>query len=85
MAKTKRISRTTATNLIKNSNGKFFTVTFKTVGKGNFRTINCNMKKSAVTALGDLTVYSMQDKDYRTVRPANITALTIEKQSYIVR
>lgn len=76
------ISRTTAVKLINGSKGRFMTVSF-TKEDGTSRTINGIRKNQ--TPLGDITIYSMQDKGYRSFKPANITGLKLNSQQYKVR
>jgi len=88
----KTISKNTAYSLIKESNGKFFTVTF-TTKNGEQRTINGRLKptktkgsgKNNSKALGYITVYSMQDKGYRNVDTRTISSLSINKTTNKVR
>jgi len=76
------ISRTKAVGLINTSKGRFMTVTF-TKEDGTSRTINGIRKNQ--TPLGDITIYSMQDKGYRSFKPSNITALKLNSQQYKIR
>ncbi len=72
----KTISRTKAVELINNSQGRRFTVTF-TKKDGTTRTINGSRKNQ--TNLGNITIYSVKDKGYRSVNPNTITMLKINK------
>ena len=84
MSRTNRISRTKAVELINNSKGKFFTVTFKKKN-GDLRMINGNFKKGNFTPLGYLSVYSAADKGYRQVNPKTITSLSVGGTEYKVK
>lgn len=79
---TQKISRTTAVDLINNSKGRFITVTF-TTKDNRVRTINGPRKNQ--TQLGNITIYSVKDKGYRSFDPKNLTALKVNSQSYKVQ
>lgn len=79
---TKRISKTTAVEMINNSKGRFFTVTF-VKGNGDERTIN-GLRKNQ-TPLGNITMYSAKDKGYRTINPNTIKSLIINSTTYVVK
>lgn len=79
---TQKISRTTAVDLINNSKGRFITVTF-TTKDNRVRTINGPRKNQ--TQLGNITVYSIKDKGYRSFDPKNLTSLKVNSQSYKVQ
>lgn len=88
---TKTINKNKAVELIKSSNGKFFTVTF--LNKQNTaRTINGRLKapatksgKNNATALGYITMYSNKDKGYRNVNSQTVQELKINGSIYNVR
>lgn len=82
---TKTTNKTTAVNLITNSKGKFFTVTF-VKKNGTTRTINGNYKQpKKPNPLGYLNVYSMSDKGYRNINPTTIKAVSINNTTYTVK
>lgn len=83
-AKTKKVSRTAAVAMIKNSNGKMITVTF-VKNNGEQRTINGNYRKAQKSQLGYLTVYSMKDGGYRTVNTRTIKSVKANKTTYVVK
>lgn len=75
---TKRTNKGKAVELIKNSKGKFMTVTF-TKKNGDERTINGNYKRpKRDNPLGYITMYSMKDKGYRTVNPQTIKSVSLD-------
>lgn len=78
-------SRTEITELLNSTNGKFFTSTH--IDKqGNPRTMNAiKSSKSQPTALGYITVWSVRDKDYRTIDPRTITDLSFSGIHYQVK
>ncbi len=76
------ISRSKAADLISTSKGKFITITFVKANQ-QMRTINCKFKGK--TALGNITVYGMKEKGYRSINPHNITTVKIDKTIYTVR
>ncbi len=78
------INKTQAVELMENSKGRYFTVTFATKNNPN-RVMNCNCKKGAKTALGYLRVYSPKDKGYRSVNPQTVNALKINNITYKVK
>jgi C-terminal processing protease CtpA/Prc len=80
---TKRINKSRAVELITNSKGKFFTVTYVTKSNET-RTINCNTKISRTnpTSLGYITVYSFKDKGYRSVNTQTIKSLNMNGYTY---
>ena len=82
--KNKKISRTQAIEVIKNTNGKIFTVTF-TKNNGTERTINGNVKGNSITPLGYINIYSMSDKGYRNVNSRTIKSVSFNKVNYIVK
>lgn len=79
-----RVNRTQLVDLIKSTNGKFFTVTF-TKANGTQRTINGNVKKNSVSTLGFINVYSMKDKGYRNVNSQTIKSVSFNNTTYTVR
>ena len=76
-----RISRTTAVNLINDSKGRRFTVTF-TKNDGTTRTMNGSRKNQ--TALGNITM-KVTNQGYKSVNPNTITELRINGMIYTVR
>lgn len=78
-------SRTEITEILKTTNGKFFTSTHLDK-QGVPRTMNAiKSSKSQPTALGYLTVWSVRDKDYRTIDPRTITDLSFGGLHYQVK
>lgn len=86
------ISKSKAVELIRNSSGRFFTVSF--LKKDNSeRTINGRVKvtkgskggKNPATDLGYLSVYSNVDKQYRNVNSQTLTNLKINGEVYRVK
>lgn len=75
------ISRTKAVELINNSKGRRFTVTF-IKNDGTKRTMNGSRKNQ--TALGNITM-SVTNKGYRSFNPHSITELRINGNIYNVR
>lgn len=80
MKRTNRISRTKAVELINNSKGRRFTVTF-TKKDGTTRTINGSRKNQ--TPLGNITM-RVPNEGYKTVNPNTIVGLNINRNTYIV-
>ena len=80
----KKVNKTQAVELIQSTKGQFFTVTF-VKANGNTRTINGNVKKNAVSALGLITIYSPSDKGYRTVNSQTIKSVSFNKTTYTVK
>jgi len=80
----KTIGKTKAAELITDSKGKFFTVTF--MKKDNtMRTINCNYSKNQKkSALGYINVYSMKDKQYKNINMQTVKMLAINGITYKV-
>jgi len=76
-----RISKTKAVELINNSKGRRFTVTF-TKKNGTLRTMNGSRKNQ--TSLGNITM-TVTNRGYRTVNPNTITELKINRNTYIVK
>ena len=84
-----KISKTKAVELINNTNGKIFTVTF--LNKDNKeRTINGRLKvtknlkgnKNKAADLGYITMFSMKDKGYRNVNKQTLISLKTAGSSY---
>lgn len=84
MSNNKTINKTQAVELMENSKGRYFTVTFATKTNPN-RVMNCNCKKNSQTKLGYLRVYSPKDKGYRSVNPQTINGLKINNITYKVK
>ena len=83
--RSRRVSRGAIVEMIDNSKGKIFTVTF-TKNNGTERSINCNYKRPMRgNNLGYLNVYSMKDFGYRNVNTRTITALKMNGVTYKVR
>lgn len=78
----KTISRTKATELINNTKGKFFTVTFRKQN-GTERTLNG--KYNTTTKLGYLNIYSMKDKGFRNVNPRTLLSLKVDNKTYFIK
>ena len=86
-----QISKFQAYELIKNSNGKFFTVTFVTK-EGTTRVMNARLGvKKGLTgeglkynpALKNLqTVFDVVKKEYRMINLETMSVLTIQGQTY---
>lgn len=87
------ITRDAARMMIKNTKGKFFTVTF--VKKdGTTRVMNCRLGVRAYLKGGELPynpdekglipVYDVQTRDYRMINAATITNLKIGNKEYQV-
>ena len=80
-----QISKTKAVELIKNSKGRFFTVTFKKNEDNSLRTINGTFSaKSQNNDLGYLTI-NERKVGFRNVDTRNIKNITIGGVSYKVR
>lgn len=86
------ITKSRAVELIKNSQGKFFTVSF--MKKDNTeRTINGRIKvtknskggKNPATELGYISMYSNKDDGYRNVNSQTLTSLKINGNIYKVK
>jgi hypothetical protein len=82
--KNKKINRTELVELVKNTKGKFFTVTFTKLN-GAERTINGNVKSNCLTNLGHIRIYSMKDKGYRNVNSRTIKSVSFQSINYIVK
>lgn len=80
----KTINKTKAVELIENSKGKFFTVTFLKKDSTE-RTINANYKTGRKSPLGYINVYSMKDKGYRNINAQTIRSVSINGNTYNVR
>jgi hypothetical protein len=78
-----QITRTKAVELIENTKGRFFTVTF-TKKDNTERTMNCNHKKNAITKLGYVTV-KVPKLGYRNINPQTISKLVVAGQTYNVK
>lgn len=86
------ITRSKAVELIKNSQGRFFTVSF-TKKDNTERTINGRTKvtkgskggKNPAINLGYISVYSTKEKGYRNVNSQTITSLKINGETYRVK
>ncbi len=89
MEKITKISKNKAVELINNTNGKIFTVSFLNKAQ-QVRTINGRLKKTTstkggrnnATELGYITMWSMQDKGYRNVNKQTLTGLKTAGQSF---
>lgn len=82
---TNKINKNKAVELISNTKGKIFTVTFEKKD-GSTRTINCNYKRPKnVNPLGYMTVYDMQEKAYRNVNSQTIKMITFKGTTYKVK
>jgi hypothetical protein len=87
-----QISKTSAEQLMRSSKGRIFSVTAATKGNPN-RLFNVRLSVTkgvkgtgkSTKSLGLLKVYDMQKKSFRTVNLQNVSALKINKQSYIVK
>jgi hypothetical protein len=82
--KNNKLNKTEAVELITNTKGKFFTVTF-TKKDGVERTINGNVKSNSVSKLGYINIYSLKDKNYRNVNSQTISRLSINGVNYKVK
>lgn len=86
------ISKSRAVELMKTSQGRFFTVSF-TKKDNSERTINGRTKvtkgskggKNPATNLGYVSVYSTKEKGYRNVNSQTITSLKINGNTYRVK
>ncbi len=76
----KKISKTAATNLIKESRGRFFTVKFKVEDEGE-RCYNCRYKDQSTLGL-----ILINTKDgIKSFYPKSIISLKINKEEYGIR
>lgn len=82
MARTRRITRTAATELIKEQGYRFYTVTWKTRA-GVEKTINCSSKKDCVTRLGYIRA-KVAKGGYKSVDPRTMSKLVIGGHTYRV-
>lgn len=90
---TSRIGRVAAAELIKNSGGKFFTVTFASktntarqlTGQLRKEVATTGKKAPNVSALGMIRVYDMLSKGWRTVNTQTISSLKLGGRVYNVR
>lgn len=76
-----KVSRTAMVNVINNTKGRFFTATHIDQD-GQPRTMNAIKSKSPATALGYITVYSLQDKGYRNINPQTLTDVSFGRVHY---
>lgn len=84
--KTSKISRTKAIDLIENSKGHFFTVTF-TKKDNTERTMNAQYSKKQAqnqSKLGYITLKDMTKKSPRNVNTQTLKALSIGGKNYII-
>jgi hypothetical protein len=77
-------SRTEIVDIIINTRGRIFTVTY-VKKNGKTRVMNCNKKDAAATSLGYLRVWDMQKRGNRTVDPRTVTALAFNGRKYQVK
>lgn len=77
-----KVNKTQASELLKNSGGKFVTITF-TKKNNQPRTINCIIPKKQTSSLGYLTVKE-RGKDYKNVNLQTISAFKANRQNYTV-
>jgi hypothetical protein len=82
MTRRTSISRTQAINLINNSKGRRFTVTFIKNTNGEIRTLNGSRYNQ--TPLGNITM-SIPNKGYRSFNPNNLLELRINGYNYTVK
>jgi hypothetical protein len=88
------ITTTEAANLIRNSNGQFFTATFTKRSDGTLRTMNCRTGVTRHLHGGELSfnpaekglliVFDAQKQGYRCIPLESITRLAISGQQYDV-
>lgn len=76
------ISRTDIVKLMKNSNGRFFTITF-IKKKGDERTVNAHVKKDAfMNELGYIILRTSKN-EIKLVDPKNILRIEINGESFV--
>ena len=88
----KKISPNTATQMIRDSKGKIFTVTFVKRTNCEVRTMNCRtgVKKGIVGNArkrrnsGIMTVYDVQKREFRNVNLSGIRTLKMNRETYQV-
>jgi Tfp pilus assembly protein PilN len=88
----KMIDVSAAVTMIKNSNGKFFTVSFIKRSDNSIRTMNCRLgvKKGLKNAkrnrrnAGLVTVYDMTNQGYRNINISGLRDLKINGQTFLV-
>lgn len=81
------ISRTAAIDMIRNSKGHFFTVTF-TKKDGSLRTMNCQYSKDVPqrqSHLGYVTVMEVSEKAPKNVNTQTLSALKIGGKNYSIK
>ena len=78
---TARIGKKKAFELISNSKGRFFSVTFIKQDKSE-RVMNASFKKQEVNPLGYINLRDIKLKEFRQVNLQTIKKLTIGKQNY---
>jgi hypothetical protein len=79
-----------AVSLMRNSKGKFFTVSFVKRSDNSYRTMNCRLgvkrnlsgKKNKRRNVGLITVYELGKKDYRNVNVSGLRELKINGKDY---
>jgi hypothetical protein len=79
-----KVSRTKMVTILNSTKGRFFTTTHIDA-KGKPRTMNAIKSNAPATPLGHLTVYSLQDRGYRTINPTTLTDLTFQNVHYKVK
>lgn len=82
MARTRRITRSEAVELIKEQGYRFYTVTWITRA-GNEMTINCSSRKDCVTRLGYIRA-QIPRQGWKSVDPRTMSKLIIGGQTYRV-
>lgn len=81
----KRVSKTAAVETIKNNGGRIMTISY-TKNNGQPRTHNCILAAHQLhNQLGYITVYDMQEKDFKQVSANRITSVTTNGIRYKVR
>lgn len=81
----KKVNKSQAVEVINNTKGKFFTVTF-TKKNGELRTINGNVKKPKTpNLLGYINIYSPSVKGYRKINAQTIKSVSFNRINYIVK
>jgi len=81
--KNKKISKSRAVELMQNSGGKFFTVTFEKAD-GTDRTMNGRVRKKDFMSRQGYVLVRIAGNKTRSVNPRTISALKINKQSFRV-
>ena len=79
-----RISRSKAVELIQNSKGRFFTVTFKKKN-GERRMLNGNVNSKRFQNKLGYILFNSSKKGMKSINPRTIESLNIEKVEYVIK